>query len=60
MVDIYLAAKRSSTLEVKVSDYLNPMENSVFQFSVSYFHSANRFYLKKFLCEWGIRVTMEY
>lgn len=29
-----------STFEIKVSDYLKPKENSVFQFSFSDFHSV--------------------
>ena len=32
---------KCNTFKIQVSDYLNPMENSAFQFSVSDFHSEN-------------------
>ena len=37
MVEVSFSPKKCSKLEMKASDYLNSMENSVFQFTVSDF-----------------------
>ena len=44
-----------STFKIQVSDYLDPKENSVFQFSVANFLSVKPGVTKHVcLCEWGI------
>ena len=44
-----------STFKIQVSDYLDPKENSVFQFSVANFYSVKPGLTKHVcLCEWGI------
>ena len=45
---------KCSTLNIQVSDYLNLMENSIFQLSVFEFHSVKSRLTKRVLrCKWG-------
>ena len=46
-----------SSLKLKVIDFLKPIDNSVFQFSVSDFNSIKPAFIKHvFLCQWGINL----